>query len=74
MNLIEDYEVVEVLEPEILTVLPNEHFDSYTVYDLSINASLASNHPDYYCCKNLFLKYFSKNIAYSYFCTVYLGF
>jgi hypothetical protein len=60
MNLIEDYEVVEVLEPELLTDFPNEHFDSYTVYDLSVNASLAPDHPDYYCCKSLFFLIFFK--------------
>ena len=55
MNLMENYEVVEVLEPEILANLPDENFDTFTIYDLSINTSFPSNHPDYFTCKNLYL-------------------
>ena len=55
MNLMENYEVVEVLEPEILANLPDENFDTFTIYDLSINTSFPSNHPDYFTCKKLYL-------------------
>ena len=63
MNLMEDYEVVEVLEPEILTDLPDENFDTFTVYDLSFNGSLPSNNPDYFVCKNFYLNFNVANIC-----------
>lgn len=53
MNLMQGYEVVEVLEPEVLSEMPDdEKYDSYTVYNLSFNATLPPEHPDYFLYKS----------------------
>ena len=51
MHVMEGYELFEILEPEILTNMPNEKFDSFAIYNLTYDQGLPPDHPDYFVCK-----------------------